>query len=105
MKRKKRSHKRLVSSPDVESVQFRLCHVCLFLNESSTAILKCKNCDHSLGLIPLDHLGEDERWDLEMAARDEFEDSPPPRMEEDDDDMFYHSKRKATHITGLAVRW
>lgn len=43
---KKRAHQGKRSSVSQESIHFRLCHLCFYLNESREEIHRCAKCEH-----------------------------------------------------------
>ena len=84
----------------VEHTNFRLCHHCLHLNESSSEILRCEGCRRYLTVEPLlDYLEE------RMRSRDE-EDFP---IDADEDfvapDAAGHETDRPPLLAGLTVRW
>ena len=111
MKRSKKRVKQFVPPKEAESIQLHLCHVCLFLNESSKTITKCQNCDHllSFGSRALDYLEKEELWDLETAAEEQLAETSQEELEaqeEEEEELFYsNGRRKPTRIMGLSVLW
>ncbi len=83
MQRQLKSHKSQ-PSPLTEAVHFRLCHVCLFLNESNEVIAECEACR------------------CEFVSDSAFDRSP---VEPQDDDELEGVFRRDKGLNGLAVVW
>ncbi|NBT58270.1 hypothetical protein EBT16_05750 [bacterium] len=83
---------------DAPETFFRLCHHCLFLNESEFEITKCQKCE--LKFTPVNKEGfplvsEEQVFDQVMEEDEEENEEPqetaPPR--------------KKSSLTGLNVKW
>ncbi len=81
-----------------EEIHFRLCHVCLNLNESEEEIVECQNCQCPFTA--------EDSWDV--AGFDPLGEKSPPTEELLKDDDFMPTDayaRKARRLMGLSVRW
>ncbi|MFM8268634.1 MAG: hypothetical protein ACKN9V_00450 [Pseudomonadota bacterium] len=73
---------------------FRLCHHCLFLNESELEIKECEKCQRKFSLKKDQNsapISEEEFFDQQMNEDEEIQEQRPPL--------------KKTALTGLDVKW
>jgi hypothetical protein len=109
---------RKISSLPRESngtLHFRLCHICLYLNEASEEILGCKKCGEAFAEPNDPHAKIDiQEVAAEANAQDPFEDwdSDEEEGESNDshwDEMEYtpnpRRSRLLEKLYGLCVRW
>jgi hypothetical protein len=87
-----------------EATYFRLCHLCLHLNESSTEIARCGRCRHSLTSDPLLHYLEQiadggDDAEMELPPDEEFH---APR---EDGEGITVTSEGPPPLAGLSVRW
>ena len=93
--------KPLYEGPEGSTLHFRLCHVCLYLNESTMTVPSCQKCGHTLNgpaLELLSRLGggfEDET--------DPFMD--PPEEQTQVNHLGMTREDTDPGIAGLDVRW
>jgi hypothetical protein len=71
-----------------ESIHFRLCHVCLYLNEAAQDIAECEACNCSFV--------SDSVWDTS---------SKEAQYDAEDEDMTEAFKAKDKGLNGLTVVW
>lgn len=86
--RQGRHHRAALPSPvprDFPETFFRLCHHCLFLNESEREIQQCQKCEQRFSSP------EDEIFENSVEENEESEERGPPP--------------KKTSLTGLDVKW
>jgi hypothetical protein len=83
---------------DGATLHFRLCHVCLHLNESTTSVLSCQKCNHALGLPLVDQAARelDADWDPFID---------PPSSNAQQPEISPEIERALGGIAGLDVRW
>ncbi|NBX76422.1 MAG: hypothetical protein EBQ92_07695 [Proteobacteria bacterium] len=95
--KKGRHHRAALLGPvkrDVPEIFFRLCHHCLFLNESELEIQECKKCEHKFNFTEKDDflpVSEEQFLDQQMEEDEEIHERTPPQ--------------KKTALTGLDVKW
>jgi len=96
--RKGRHHRAALLGPvkrDVPETFFRLCHHCLFLNESEIEIQACKKCERKFGLTEEDGfvpISEEQIFDQQMEDEEEVaQERTPPQ--------------KRPSLMGLDVKW
>ncbi len=79
-----------------EQLHFRLCHVCLHLNESESDIEQCQRCQRYLTIENL----VEEKLAARLLGGEDDED-------EMDEELMEGSmvRRKGGGLNGLAVRW
>ena len=85
-----------------EEIHFRLCHICLKLNESEEEIVECESCQ-----CPYT---DDGTWDIAPYNQRSLGGNSAILKEElsEDDEEFTPSDayaRKARRLMGLTVRW
>jgi hypothetical protein len=83
-----------------ESLHFRLCHVCLQLNESSSEIDKCHRCHTSFKA----DLHENEEMELDGTVL-QVEDLDEGDLEEEIGLSYSAFRRKSPRLAGLTVLW
>ena len=100
----KRHRKKIAASPtpnvsyDVP-LHFRLCHVCLHLNESNHEIINCEKCQRYL---TIESLVEEKLAAKRRMTHEEVEEQ---EILEEHDAVFEGSKRRGAGLYGLAVLW
>lgn len=70
-------------SPKLEPTYFRLCHRCLYLNESDGEVVRCQRCHKTLGQITMPrNLTPDPKRGVWADDEDDLEEEatrrPPP---------------------------
>jgi hypothetical protein len=94
--RQGRHHRAALLGPvkrDVPETFFRLCHHCLFLNESELEIQECKKCEHKFNFTDdndFSPISEEQFFDQQMEE-EEIEERTAPQ--------------KKPSLTGLDVKW
>lgn len=91
MTRKLKTSSQAVKEPVSVAVHFRLCHLCLFLNEASDDIAECEACQCAF----ISELA----WDTGAQARRHLE------AELEDDDLEEGFRRDGKRLNGLSVVW
>lgn len=99
----KRNRKK-AASPSSASVRddqlhFRLCHVCLHLNESNVEIIQCTKCQRYL---TIESLVEEKLAEKRGASPEEIEEQ---EILKEHDAVFAGSRRRGGGLYGLAVLW
>ena len=95
--RQGRHHRAALLGPvkrDVSETFFRLCHHCLFLNESELEIQECKKCERKFNVTDEDEflpVSEEQFFDQQMEDEEEIQERTPPQ--------------KKPSLAGLNVKW
>jgi len=82
-----------------EPTYFRLCHKCLHLNESDTAVLRCGRCHKSLGSLTANQYSAG----LPVALQLEPDLQRGIWSEEDDEDLDESTTRRPVPLAGLSA--
>ncbi len=71
-----------------ESIHFRLCHICLILNESDNPIIECQGCHRFFAAdTQFAKLGEEQEEEVEL------------------EELVELGRRRPQALTGLTVLW
>lgn len=100
----KRNAPKLLRRPQLQEepiAHFRLCHHCLFLNESNEEVVKCDRCGRYLASDSLFIRGGDERTGFGFDVKDEFDDEDGRKTE----GQSSVPRKNPTRLTGLSVVW
>ena len=82
-----------------DHVHFRLCHICLHLNESSSEILRCQQCKKYLSVESI--------WEfIEKNLDEEKEEQAVAALDQGEQDILGPNfGKRAPLLTGLSVLW
>ena len=113
MKSRERHKKHLLAPqpefPSKSGLNLRLCHRCLYLNESPEEIKKCGRCESQFlgeSMASSPHW-EDDEWDEPLSPAEELWQRSEDGGEraESQDSQGSPLPRKRRRLNGLAVRW
>lgn len=82
-----------------EALHFRLCHVCLHLNESNVEIIQCAKCQRYL---TIESLVEEKLAQKRGASAQDVEEQ---EILEEHDAVFEGARRRGAGLWGLSVLW